>query len=178
MPLRQMRDYAIVTDKKAEHRALQKREERDMDKCPICGRENPLPEANFCYYCGAQFKALTEPVSNPKKEAYQTDEEKEIINGKPFGTVRWILCFLLLLIPIYGWTAFIVIMAVSAFSPNATKERKAISRALLIFGIALFAILIVSFVIMMKDPTYQEYLKEMMETYSSGSEVMFGGFGR
>ena len=146
-----------------------------MDKCPICGRSNPLQEANFCYYCGASFREDGKGPVASGREMPRTDEEKELVNGRPFGTVRWLLCFALLLIPVYGWLAFVVIMAIGTFSPNATKERKDIQRALFIFSLAAIVLMIIMVIIALRDPEYQAYVKEIMNSYNStGTELIFG----
>lgn len=112
-----------------------------MEVCRNCGRKNPLEEANFCYYCGASLRE--EGEVNPAEAAMASESVAESGNAgaetdvtrvkRPLTTTQWLCMMLLLLIPIYGWIAFLVIASVSAFGANATEERRAFAKALLLF---------------------------------------------
>ena len=52
---------------------------------------------------------------------------------KPFTVKHWLGLFLCLLVPLYGWIAFLVIALISAFGANATEERRSFAKAFLIF---------------------------------------------
>ncbi len=139
-----------------------------MDRCPNCGRENPIAEANFCYYCGTSFRET--PVEVTSQNALHLEESTQqtvTSTGKSFSTGRWLLCFVLLLIPVYGWFAFAIIMAISAFSPNSSKEQRAVSRAIFIFCIVFFVVMIASFFYLMQDPTYQEQFRQLWNSYGT-----------
>lgn len=106
-----------------------------MEECKVCGRRNPLADANFCYYCGASLKgdavpAAVQPVAREPEPVTAEDPTRV---QKPFTVKHWLGLFLCLLVPLYGWIAFLVIALISAFGANATEERRAFAKAFLIF---------------------------------------------
>lgn len=106
-----------------------------MDECKVCGRQNPIEGANFCYYCGASLReGKVELPEKPSEEPAKADAEFAMGSPvKPFSTARWFGLLLLLLIPPYGWIAFLVIALISAFGANATEERRSFAKACLLF---------------------------------------------
>lgn len=196
-----------------------------MDTCKICGRKNPMEDANFCYYCGASLKdgesgdaingammldairnsagflrgevqqvhADTEDVTewNQGTPGYRndtmsvqhsegmvpilhrdniTDEEQEMLYGKPFSKWKWFGTFLLLLIPVYGWIAFFVIMLISAFGGSATKERKEMAKGMLLFMIIFVILMAVYMVQLFNNPEFMEQYNRMMEELMAGNQ--------
>jgi hypothetical protein len=151
-----------------------------MEVCSICGRKNPIEGANFCYYCGASLrehgveeedvKAKTELSAQPETSA--PAETTDVTRVKrPFTTLHWLGLLLLLLIPPYGWIAFLVIALISAFGANATEERRAFAKAFLIFAvvlIVLMSIIIYSNPEMVKQ--YQEQYNKMLNDMQSGTK--------
>lgn len=106
-----------------------------MEECKVCGRRNPLADANFCYYCGASLKgdavpAVVQPVEREPEPVTAEDPTRV---QKPFTVKHWLGLFLCLLVPLYGWIAFLVIALISAFGANATEERRSFAKAFLIF---------------------------------------------
>ena len=77
---------------------------------------------------------------------------------RPFSTLHWLGLLLLLLIPPYGWVAFLVIALISAFGANATDERRAFAKAFLIFTIV--AIVLVSIVIYSNPELMNQYMEQ------------------
>ena len=106
-----------------------------MEECKVCGRRNPLADANFCYYCGASLKGDAVPVAvQPvEREPEPVTAEDPTRVQKPFTVKHWLGLFLCLLVPLYGWIAFLVIALISAFGANATEERRSFAKAFLIF---------------------------------------------
>ena len=106
-----------------------------MEECKVCGRRNPLADANFCYYCGASLKgdAVPAAVQPVEREPEPVTEEDPTRVQKPFTVKHWLGLFLCLLVPLYGWIAFLVIALISAFGANATEERRSFAKAFLIF---------------------------------------------
>ena len=146
-----------------------------MDECKVCGRKNPLPEANFCYYCGASFRgseAAGEAVKLPEetenssvKEAAVTETDVTQVK-RPFTTFRWLGLLLLLLIPPYGWIAFLVIALISAFGANATDERRAFAKAFLIFSAI---VIVLACILIYSNP---ELMDQYMEQYNKTLQEM------
>lgn len=147
-----------------------------MDECKVCGRKNPLPEANFCYYCGASFREKgtdDEPerrVSEPEENSAGTEavvSEPDVTQVKrPFTTFRWLGLLLLLLIPPYGWIAFLVIALISAFGANATDERRAFAKAFLIFSAI---VIVLACILIYSNP---ELMDQYMEQYNKTLQEM------
>lgn len=106
-----------------------------MEECKVCGRRNPLADANFCYYCGASLKgdAVPAAVQPVEREPEPVTAEDPTRVQKPFTVKHWLGLFLCLLVPLYGWIAFLVIALISAFGANATEERRSFAKAFLIF---------------------------------------------
>lgn len=106
-----------------------------MEECKVCGRRNPLADANFCYYCGASLKGDVVPaaVQPVEREPEPVTAEDPTRVQKPFTVKHWLGLFLCLLVPLYGWIAFLVIALISAFGANATEERRSFAKAFLIF---------------------------------------------
>ncbi|MBQ1853172.1 MAG: zinc ribbon domain-containing protein [Lachnospiraceae bacterium] len=106
-----------------------------MEECKVCGRRNPLADANFCYYCGASLKgdAVPAAVQPAEREPEPVTAEDPTRVQKPFTVKHWLGLFLCLLVPLYGWIAFLVIALISAFGANATEERRSFAKAFLIF---------------------------------------------
>ncbi len=106
-----------------------------MEECKVCGRKNPLADANFCYYCGASLKgdAVPAAVQPVEREPEPVTAEDPTRVQKPFTVKHWLGLFLCLLVPLYGWIAFLVIALISAFGANATEERRSFAKAFLIF---------------------------------------------
>ena len=106
-----------------------------MEECKVCGRRNPLADANFCYYCGATLKgdAVPAAVQPVEREPEPVTAEDPTRVQKPFTVKHWLGLFLCLLVPLYGWIAFLVIALISAFGANATEERRSFAKAFLIF---------------------------------------------
>lgn len=106
-----------------------------MEECKVCGRRNPLADANFCYYCGASLKgdAVPAAVQPVEREPEPVAAEDPTRVQKPFTVKHWLGLFLCLLVPLYGWIAFLVIALISAFGANATEERRSFAKAFLIF---------------------------------------------
>lgn len=106
-----------------------------MEECKVCGRRNPLADANFCYYCGASLKGNAVPaaVQPVEREPEPVTAEDPTRVQKPFTVKHWLGLFLCLLVPLYGWIAFLVIALISAFGANATEERRSFAKAFLIF---------------------------------------------
>ena len=105
-----------------------------MEECKVCGRRNPLADANFCYYCGASLKgdAVPAAVQPVEREPEPVTAEDPTRVQKPFTVKHWLGLFLCLLVPLYGWIAFLVIALISAFGANATEERRSFAKAFLI----------------------------------------------
>ncbi|MBR6019049.1 MAG: zinc ribbon domain-containing protein [Lachnospiraceae bacterium] len=42
-----------------------------MSECKVCGRKNPIEDANFCYYCGASLREAdaNDPVAGQSKDS-------------------------------------------------------------------------------------------------------------
>ena len=106
-----------------------------MEECKVCGRRNPLADANFCYYCGASLKgdAVPAAVQPVEREPEPVTAEDPTRVQKPFTVKHWLGLFRCLLVPLYGWIAFLVIALISAFGANATEERRSFAKAFLIF---------------------------------------------
>lgn len=106
-----------------------------MEECKVCGRRNPLADANFCYYCGASLKgdAVPAAVQPVEREPEPVTAEDPTRVQKPFTVKHWLGLFLCLLVPLYGWIAFLVIALIGAFGANATEERRSFAKAFLIF---------------------------------------------
>lgn len=158
-----------------------------MDTCKICGRKNPVEDANFCYYCGASLRegeeglAINASLIKERQEAVpenpvpqgdasgnasfvpRSDEERMLAEGKPFSKWKWFGTFLLLLIPVYGWIAFLVILFISAFGTAATGERKEMAKGLLLFVIVFAVFMIIGMVQMFNNPEFMEYYNQLME---------------
>ena len=79
-----------------------------MEECKVCGRRNPLADANFCYYCGASLKgdAVPAAVQPVEREPEPVKAEDPTRVQKPFTVKHWLGLFLCLLVPLYGWIAF------------------------------------------------------------------------
>ena len=138
-----------------------------MEVCSVCGRKNPIKDANFCYYCGASLRehGVSEEDVKPEAESVQS-AAPQVSEGttdvtrvkRPFTTLHWLGLLLLLLIPPYGWIAFLVIALISAFGANATDERRAFAKAFLIF--AVIAIVLVSIVIYSNPELMDQYMEQ------------------
>lgn len=153
-----------------------------MEVCRNCGRKNPLEEANFCYYCGASLRpdgsapavsAVSAEESAPvsEKNAAETDYTRV---KRPFTTMQWLCMLLLLLIPLYGWIAFLVIASVSAFGANATEERRSFAKALLLFLVIAAVVLTVFWFYIQSNPEllaeYNKMLGDMGITPAAGGQ--------
>lgn len=158
-----------------------------MDTCKVCGRRNPIEQANFCFYCGAslregeQGEAINRAMgavpmgmygqSAEAPTAYEQPQPAVMPAGQPaggfqpksFGMWRWFLTFSLLLIPVYGWIAFAIAMMISAFGGSATEERKNFARGMLLFLVLAVGFLIVSMIVMMQDPAFRDYYQQMLD---------------
>lgn len=138
-----------------------------MEVCSVCGRKNPIEGANFCYYCGASLRenGVAQEDVKPEAESAQnaapqaSEGTTDVTRVKrPFTTLHWLGLLLLLLIPPYGWIAFLVIALISAFGANATDERRAFAKAFLIF--AVIAIVLVSIVIYSNPELMDQYMEQ------------------
>ena len=149
-----------------------------MEVCSVCGRKNPIEGANFCYYCGASLRehGVEKEEFKPEAESVQAEtaaaaEGTDVTHVKrPFTTLHWLGLLLLLLIPPYGWVAFLVIALISAFGANATEERRAFAKAFLIF--AVIAIILVSIVIYSNPQLMDQYMEQYNRMLS---EMQTGG---
>ncbi|MBQ6106382.1 MAG: hypothetical protein IJL03_10640 [Lachnospiraceae bacterium] len=143
-----------------------------MDVCKVCGHKNPLEEANFCYYCGASFREDGSPEPETAKAAAVTvpSEETDVTQVKrPFSTMQWFGMFMLLLIPLYGWIAFLVIAAISAFGANATEERRSFAKAFLIFLVVAVIAMYLFYLYVQSNPALLAEYNKMMESMYQGS---------
>lgn len=165
-----------------------------MDTCKICGRKNPVEDANFCYYCGASLRdgeeglainasiirerlglelgttATSEEDSAQEAFVPRSDEERMLLEGKPFSKWKWFGTFLLLFIPVYGWIAFLVVMFISAFGTAATSERKEMAKGMLLFLAVFLVFMIITMVQMFNNPEFMEYYNQLMEEAMSSAQ--------
>lgn len=143
-----------------------------MDVCKVCGHKNPLEEANFCYYCGASLRedGSTEPEAVSAASVKNASEEIDPTQVKrPFTTKQWLGMFMLLLIPLYGWIAFLVIAAISAFGANATEERRSFAKAFLIFLVVAVIAMYMFYLYVQSNPELLAEYNKMMESMYQGS---------
>ncbi len=168
-----------------------------MDTCKICGRKNPLEDANFCYYCGASFREgdvgdainyhmprqlNTAPILHGSAAVdpedvtewnrgsvtrAATDEEQELLHGRAFGKWKWFGTFLLLLFPV-GWIAFFVIMCISAFGSSATAERKEMARGFLMFAVVMGIILVIGMIELANNPEFMDQYMQQLQSMTGG----------
>ena len=150
-----------------------------MEYCKVCGRKNPLEEANFCYYCGASLKEGSGPSETKDAQlsggtmeasadgkAAQVDETRV---QRPFSTWRWLGMLLLLLIPPYGWIVFLVIALVSAFGANATEERRSFAKAFLIFLVVAAVVIYLTNMYIRSHPELMEQYNKLLGQLQAGS---------
>lgn len=139
-----------------------------MQECKVCGRTNPIEEANFCYYCGASLRenGIPAEVTKPAEEAVSEDAaagtaKPDLTKEKrPFTTLHWLGMLALLLIPPYGWIVFFVIALISAFGANATEERRSFAKACLIFSIV---VLLLAWYMIYSNPEMMEQYNKMVQ---------------
>lgn len=138
----------------------------EVKECVVCGRKNPLKGANYCYYCGASFReADFHPEDIKKAQEADTSEERQ--NENSFSMWKWFALFLLLLLPVYGWLAFIVILCINAFGTKATEERKAFSKAFLLFILAAILMIYLFALYIQSNPDLLAQYNEMLQQYQS-----------
>ena len=137
-----------------------------MEECKVCGRKNPLEDANFCYYCGASLKEGAAPVIEKplESEAAKAPAEDLTRAKRPFAVKHWLGLFLCLLIPLYGWIAFLVIALISAFGANATDERRAFAKAFLIFIVILVVFSYLAMLYIERNPELLAQYNEMLRS--------------
>ncbi len=141
-----------------------------MEECKVCGRENPMEGANFCYYCGASFHEdyLAEQlkVIAAKEAQKETQQENQTESGtytrssgaKPMSMWRWLALFMLFLIPVYGWILLVIMLFLHAFGSRTTPERKEMAKGLLLFLVVYFLFLVAGMTMLMDDPNFQAML--------------------
>ncbi|MBO4484618.1 MAG: zinc ribbon domain-containing protein [Lachnospiraceae bacterium] len=139
-----------------------------MDECKVCGRKNPLEDANFCYYCGASLKdgaavSIEKPEAEKAEETPAADLTRE---KRPFTVKHWLGLFLCLLIPLYGWIAFIVIALISAFGANATDERRSFAKAFLLFIVIAVIVIALEMMYIQNHPELLAEYNKMIESMS------------
>lgn len=158
-----------------------------MSKCSTCGRENPIEEANFCYYCGAplgsrrpgflpadeaeELERLEQSGQIPQDGGYRPGEPKAVAADDEQPAIsRWkvlgLLC--LLMIPVYGWLFLIGWMVMNLLNPKASLQRKEVIKGVLMF-VVLFAVLLFA------ATAYINAHPELMKEYEEMYNQMFGG---
>lgn len=141
-----------------------------MEECKVCGRENPMEDANFCYYCGASFhedylaEQLKVVAAKEAQKGAQTQQENESYSeqsgasGRPMSMWRWLALFMLFLIPVYGWILLVILLFLHAFGSRTTPERKEMAKGLLLFLVVYFIFLVAGMAMFMNDPNFQAML--------------------
>ncbi|MBO4280591.1 MAG: hypothetical protein J5872_01915, partial [Lachnospiraceae bacterium] len=114
---------------------------------------------------GEAVKLPEETENSSVKEAAVTETDVTQVK-RPFTTFRWLGLLLLLLIPPYGWIAFLVIALISAFGANATDERRAFAKAFLIFSVIL---IVLACILIYSNP---ELMNQYMEQYNKTLQEM------
>ena len=146
-----------------------------MEECKVCGRRNPIEEANFCYYCGAALESRGEAAAvsaEPEEEAFrrlaaevnasEQTEKPKFSKWKCFG----ILC--LTLIPVYGWLFLLGWLIFTVSNPTVSAERKEVAKGALMFvALLLISVIIFSWYVS-KNP---DYFNQLMDSYAN----MYGG---
>ena len=147
-----------------------------MEVCKNCGRKNPLEEANFCYYCGASLREDGSAPETVRKETVSGEGNAEsaavtdpTVVKRPFTTMQWLGMFLLLLIPLYGWIAFLVIASISAFGANATEERRAFAKGFLLFLVIAVIALWLFYMYVQSNPELLAEYNKMLEQMNTSA---------
>ncbi len=141
----------------------------DNKECEVCGRKNPLKGANYCYYCGASFReADFKPEALKKESDSVTAEVKKEENT--FSMWKWLALFALLLLPPYGWIIFVVILCINAFGTKATEERRAFSKAFLLFILAAILVLYLFSLYIQSNPDLVAQYNEMLQRYQGAMQ--------
>lgn len=106
--------------------------------CPMCGREIPNPEANYCDYCGTRLQGM-EYKETVETQAFSETKEKQprVSTGLFLGVM------LLPMIPMIGWILYLVFLFYWAFASSVEDSRKSFARASLIYsGITLVLMIV------------------------------------
>lgn len=128
-----------------------------MEECKVCGRANPIADANFCFYCGS---SLREGVTAEQPVEIQPEQETTTRAAqKPMSMWRWFATFMLFFLPVYGWLAMLVILCLNAFGTNSTGERKEMSRGMLLFLLVFVVIMVMTMNVMLNDPAFLSMLE-------------------
>ncbi len=144
-----------------------------MDICKVCGRKNPIEEANFCYYCGTSFREGEEPETVAAKVASESDNLAE---EQPKQTVtskwKWMLFFGLLLVPPFGWIAFLVITLANAFGQRADARTREMAKGALLFLIVFLALSVAAELYLQAHPEllaeYEKMYQDLMNGVKQG----------
>jgi len=141
-------------------------------KCNVCGRQPQNEEANFCDYCGASFREQahslsaaptvpmlgrpvmekTVPFQRPINIAQSEQKTEE--NVISFG--NWFSIYILLLVPVVGWLAFIIMLFVWAFDNKTPASKKNWARVTLIFTGILIMVLLSYLIEFISSPEFQK----------------------
>lgn len=148
-----------------------------MEECKICGRKNPIADANFCYYCGAAltnrntlapgFEDRPTPVREYENGRATLASETTATttagqSAKPFSKWKCFGLLCLILIPVYGWLILFGWCMMTVFSPKTTDEQKEVVKGVLLFFLVLVILILVLDVYLTQHP---EFMDEMMRQY-------------
>lgn len=131
-------------------------------ECKSCGRSIYNENANFCEYCGNSFRN----INHIKTEAAQTATPVIIESEKPVSMANYLWSMSLMLIPLIGPLVYIIMLFVWSFNKETPRSKSNWAKAMLIFMLLSFIILVFSVTSLMNDPSYQSILNEMMKMYN------------
>ncbi len=137
-----------------------------MALCRVCGRENPIEDANFCYYCGESFREgfQVNETDLLKERVSENEAQGSTVTAgaKPMSMWRWLALFALFLIPIYGWILLVVMMFLYAFGSKTTPERREMAKGFLLFLVVYVLFMMAGFRMLMEDPNFQAMMNASM----------------
>lgn len=140
-----------------------------MDICKVCGRKNPIEEANFCFYCGTSFREGDEPENIEAKVSLKSENPAE---GQPERPVtskwKWLLFFGLLLFPPVGWIAFLVITLVNAFGQRSDARIREMAKGALLFLILFLALSVAAELYLQAHPELMTEYEKMYQELLNG----------
>lgn len=93
---------------------------------------------------------------------------------RPTSFLSWLGTYGLLLIPVAGWLAFIILLFIWSFSDTTSAAKKNWARATLIFAGIMLVIFIAYMIYIMGTPEFKQMYdityQQMMDAYSNGAQ--------
>ena len=144
--------------------------------CNVCGRQTMNEDANFCEYCGNSFREQMhnsfnmpmtgqDPYSNgtipnrmPNQGYGMQGSLNEVPPDKPVTFLNWLGTYGMMLIPIVGGIAFLVMLFIWAFGGKTPESKKNWARATLLFVGVILVIIIVYIIAIVNSSMFQQMM--------------------